>query len=286
MTTGGEASGVHVARDGHWGESEVPQVFRIITGIAFTLLLLPVCIVALTALNAGEYLTFPPQGLSLRWIKAFLSNQSFLSSYLLSFGLAFLTCMISTLVGTMAAIFMTRVDFHGRALLRAFFLSPLMLPGTVVGLALYIYYLGLGIGLSRSLGGLLLGHILVTTPFVIGTVSAALYNFDVSLEEAARSLGAGPLTAFFKVTFPIIRPGIVAGGIFAFIISFGQFDLSLFLSTPDLTPLPIQIYISLRYKFEPTAAAAGLFAVLLVVASTWLIGKITDLGRFAGLKFS
>ncbi len=286
MSTGGKAPDAQVALEGQWGESEIPWVFRAITGISFAYLLLPVIIVALTALNAGEYLTFPPQGLSLRWIRAFLSNESFLRSYLLSFGLALLACVGSTVIGTLTAIFITRVDFFGRALLRAFFLSPLMLPGTVVGLALYIYFLWLGLGLSRSLGGLLLGHILVTTPFVIGTVSAALYSFDIALEEAARSLGAGPLMAFMKVTFPVIKPGIVAGAIFAFIISFGQFDLSLFLSTPDLTPLPIQIYISLRYKFEPTAAAAGLFAVLLVVASTWLIGKITDLGRFAGLKFS
>ena len=286
MTTRGEAVAKQTGPVEHWVESEVPLIFQMFAGTSFVLMLLPVCIVVLSALNAGEYLTFPPQGFSLRWIKAFLSNEMFVRSYLISFGMALFTCVIATLIGTMAAIFMTRVDFPGRALLRAFFLSPLMLPGTVVGLALYIYYLGLGIGLSRSLGGLLVGHILATTPFVIGTVSAALYSFDISLEEAARSLGAGPMTAFWKVTFPIIRPGIVAGSIFAFIISFGQFDLSLFLSTPDLTPLPIQIYISLRYKFEPTAAAAGLFAILLVVLSTWLIGRITDLGRFAGLKFS
>jgi len=126
----------------------------------------------------------------------------------------------------------------------------------------------------------------VTVPYVIGTVSAALYNFDVSLEDAARSLGAGPVRAFRAITLPSISPGIMAGSIFAFIVSFGQFDISLFLSTPNITPLPIALYNSLRNKFEPTAAAAGVFAIVLVVLSMLLTNRITNFARFAGIKFS
>ena len=127
---------------------------------------------------------------------------------------------------------------------------------------------------------------LVTCPYVIGTVSAALFNFDTSLEEAARSLGAGPLKAFRKVTLPNIGAGVAAGAIFAFIVSFGQFDVSLFLSTPNYTPLPLALYISLRYTFEPTAAAAGIFAIALVVISMLITAKIVDIRRFAGIKLS
>ena len=126
----------------------------------------------------------------------------------------------------------------------------------------------------------------MTLPYVIGAVSAALFNFDMSLEEAARSLGAGPLRAFFKVTLPIIGPGVMAGAIFAFIVSFGQFDVSLFLSTPNHEPLPIAMYQSLRYKFDPTAAAAGIFAIALVVISMIITGKLVSLKRFSGIKFS
>jgi putative spermidine/putrescine transport system permease protein len=267
-------------------EAEIPLVVRIGAVLSFIVLLLPVVIVVLAGLNAGDYLTFPPQGLSLRWVISFLSSQSLRTSYLLSLTIAFVVMLLSTALGTMAALFLTRVPFRGRSLLRAYFLAPLMLPGLVLGLALYVFYIVTNIGLARTLPGMVIGHVLVTVPYVIGTVSAALYNFDVSLEDAARSLGAGPVRAFRAITLPIISPGIMAGSIFAFIVSFGQFDISLFLSTPNITPLPIALYNSLRYKFEPTAAAAGVFAIVLVVLSMLLTNRITNFARFAGIKFS
>ena len=254
--------------------------------LAFVVLLLPVVIVVLAGLNSGEHLTWPPEGLSLRWVFAFFEASEFLDAYVFSLWLAVVVMVISTTLGTMAAIFLTRMTFPGRNLLRAYFLSPLILPGIVLGLALYVFYVSSGIGLSRTLPGLIIGHVLVTAPYVIGTVSAALFNFDIALEEAARSLGAGPLTAFRKVTLPIIGPGVAAGAIFAFIVSFGQFDVSLFLSTPNYTPLPIALYISLRYTFEPTAAAAGIFAIALVVVSMLLASRLINIRRFAGIKFS
>ena len=267
-------------------EHPVPWLFRAITVVTFVYLLVPAAIVVLAGLNSGNYLRFPPEGLSLKWIEDFFRSDVFLSAYLFSLRLAFVAMVISTIIGTLTAIFITRVAFPGRGLVRAFFLAPLLLPGLVLGLALYTYFLNLPIGLSRSFWGLLIGHVLVCTPFVIGTVSAALYGFDRSLEEAARSLGAGPLRAFFSVTLPSIKSGISAGSLFAFIVSFGQFDLSLFLSTPNQTPLPIAMYVSLRYQFEPTAAAAGTFAIALVVASMLLTAKLTNLSKFGGIKFS
>jgi putative spermidine/putrescine transport system permease protein len=285
----GTATGIGpqaVVREEASGEADVPLVFRIGAALAFVVMLLPVVIVVLAGLNAGEYLTFPPQGLSLRWVIGFLTSESLRTSYLLSLLIAFVVMLLSTTLGTMAALFLTRVNFPGRSLMRAYFLAPLMLPGLVLGLALYVFYVLTNVGLARTLPGMVIGHILVTVPYVIGTVSAALYNFDLSLEDAARSLGAGPLRAFRAITLPIISPGIMAGSIFAFIVSFGQFDVSLFLSTPNITPLPIAIYNSLRYKFEPTAAAAGVFAIALVVLSMLLTSRLTNLARFAGIKFS
>lgn len=260
--------------------------FKVGAWIAFVVLLLPVVIVVLAGLNSGDHLTFPPEGLSLRWIFEFFRSNEFLDAYVFSLWLAVVTMVISTVIGTMAAIFLTRVVFPGRNLLRAYFLSPLILPGIVLGLALYVFYISSGWGLARTMPGLIIGHVLVTCPYVIGTVSAALFNFDVTLEEAARSLGAGPWTAFRKVTLPNIGPGVAAGAIFAFIVSFGQFDVSLFLSTPNYTPLPIALYISLRYTFEPTAAAAGIFAIALVVVSMLLTSRLINIRRFAGIKFS
>lgn len=263
----------------------IPLIFKVISAVTIVYLLFPAVIVVIAAVNAGNYLTFPPQGFSLRWIEKFLREPYFYNAYLFSFLLATLTALSSTAIGTMAAIALARIRFHGRALVRSLFITPLMLPGVVLGLALYTFYVSFRLPFFRSLSGLLIGHVVFTMPFVIGTVSAALYNFDLSLEEAARSLGARPLQAFFKITLPIIGSGIVAGFVFAFIMSFGAFDISLFLATPDLSPLPITLYNSLRYQFEPTVAAAGAFAIFLVVFSTLVISRLTDIRRFAGIKF-
>ncbi|HKG25828.1 MAG TPA: ABC transporter permease [Thermomicrobiales bacterium] len=265
----------------------VPMLFRVVTVITFAYLLIPAGIVVAAGLNSGNYLTFPPEGISLKWVTGFFESDIFLPAYLFSLKLAFITMVISTTLGTMTAIFLTRVAFPGRGLVRAFFLAPLLLPGLVIGLALYAYYLQFPwLHLSRSFTGMVIGHVLVTMPFVIGTVSASLYGFDLALEEAARSLGANPLKAFFSVTLPNIKAGISAGSLFAFIVSFGQFDLSLLLSTPNNTPLPYAMYSSLRYEFTPVSAAAGTFAIALVIVSMAATARLTNLSKLGGIKFS
>ncbi|MCR9135169.1 MAG: ABC transporter permease [Alphaproteobacteria bacterium] len=267
-------------------EAAVPLVIRSLAGLTLLILLAPMVIVILAGLNSGDHLSFPPEGLSFRWIIAFLNSDIFLPAYGFSLVVALITMVFSTILGTTISIFLVRTRFVGREFMRAFFMSPLMLPGIVLGLALYLFYISSGIGLIRTIPGLIVGHILVTCPYVIGTVSAALVGFDTSLEEAARSLGAGRLQTFRKITLPVIAPGIVAGSVFSFIVSFGQFDVSLFLTPPNSTPLPMALYISLRYTFEPTAAAAGIFAIFLVVVSMLITAKLTNLKRLANVNFS
>ena len=262
--------------------NDIALPFKIVAALALMVLLVPVAIVILTGLNAGDYLTFPPQGLSLRWIEAFLTSPTFVPAYLFSFKLAAAATLVSVLIGTAAAVYLARTRSAAAKALRGFFILPLVLPGVVLGLALYVFYASSGIGLARSFAGLLVGHVIVTTPLVIATVTAALVDFDLSLEEAARSLGASPMAAFLRITLPIVSPGIGAGALFAFIVSFGQFEVTLFLATPDSQPLPIAIYTSLRYRFEPTAAAAGIFAILLVVASTILSSRLVNFRRLFG----
>ena len=260
-------------------EAAVSPLMKAIAILALVVLLLPVAIVVLAGLNAGEYLTFPPQGLSLRWVWAFLSSPTFMGAYLYSFVLALVTTLISAALGTLASIYLSRSRGRAAAALRGFFMLPIVLPGVVLGLALYVFYVSTDIGLARSFPGLLIGHVLVTFPFVVATVTASMVGFDLSLEEAARSLGASPWTAFRKITLRLIAPGISAGSIFAFIVSFGQFETTLFLSVPNHEPLPMAMYISLRYKFEPTAAAAGIFAIALVVISTIVTSRLVSLRR-------
>jgi putative spermidine/putrescine transport system permease protein len=259
--------------------SRIPLPMLCLALLGFIYLLAPIVIVVLAGLTAGEFLTFPPQGISLRWIFAFLQSDKYLSAFLFSFQLALLTMIVATVLGTAAALFLSRSRFVGRAAMRAFFLSPVVLPGVVIGFALFAFYISTGVGLARTIWGLWIGHILYSTPYVIGTVGAALAAYDVSLEEAARSLGASPWRAFRKITLPNISQGIQAGSIFAFIVSFGQFEVSLFLSSPNSEPLPIAMYNSLRYKFDPSAAAAGIFAITLVTASVLLTNRLVNLRR-------
>ena len=257
----------------------IPLVMLILAVIGFTYLLLPIVVVVLAGLTSGEFLTFPPQGLSLRWVMAFLQSEKYLNAFFFSFRLALMTMVVSTILGTAAALFLSRTRIVGRTAMRAFFLSPVVLPGVVVGFALFAFFISTEMGLARTIWGLWIGHILYSTPYVIGTVGAALAAFDVSLEEAARSLGSTPWRAFRKVTLPNISQGIQAGSIFAFIVSFGQFEVSLFLSAPNSEPLPIAMYNSLRYKFDPSAAAAGIFAITLVTASVFLTNRLVNIHR-------
>lgn len=266
-------------------EGLVPGAFKWIAGLTLFILLAPMFVVLLAGLNAGDFLTFPPKGLSLRWIKAFFASDVYLPAYLYSLVIALITMFISLILGTAISLFLVRSNVFGRTLVRAVVMSPIMLPGIVIGLALYLFYISTDIGLARTQTGLIIGHVLVTCPYVIGMVSAALVGFDRSLEEAARSLGATPWQTFRKITMPVISPSLIAGGVFAFIVSFGQFDVSLFLTPPNNSPLPIALYSSLRYTFEPTAAAAGIFAIFLVAVSMIITAKITNLRRLTAANY-
>ena len=267
-------------------ERPVPLIMSALAMVSLVLLLAPVVVVILAGLNSGDHLTFPPDGLSLRWVVAFFQSGAFLPAYLFSLVLAVCTMFFSTILGTTIALVLARNEFPGKQMARAFFMAPLMLPGIVLGFALYLFYLSSGLGLIRTMPGLVIGHVLVTCPYVIGTVNASLVGFDKSFEEAARSLGAGPLKTFRAITLPIISPGIIAGSVFSFIVSFGQFDVSLFLTPPGYNPLPIALYSSLRYTFEPTAAAAGIFAIFLVVVSMMITARLTNLRKLANINFS
>jgi putative spermidine/putrescine transport system permease protein len=266
-------------------QDEIPRLFWLVAILVLIFLLIPAAVVVLASLSAGTYLSFPPKGISLRWIIFFFEAADFLPAYLLSLRLAFLAGLTSTVVGTLAALALVRTNFPGKSFLQALFLSPLTLPGMVIGLALLIYFYSLqalNLNLVRTFTGLYLAHVMVTMPYVIRTVSAALSNFDLSQEEAARNLGAGPIQAFMRITLPQIGSGIMAGSIFAFIVSFGAFDVSLFLATPGTTPLPITMFTYLRWKFDPTPSAAGTFAILLVIVSMVVSSRLVNLGKVVG----
>lgn len=253
-------------------------IYKAILVLIYTFILLPEIIVVMAAFNAGEYLTFPPQGLSIRWFIAFAHSEPFVNSMLMSLRLAISTLLITLTLGTMSAFFVVRYGGRLRGLIRVLMTAPLLFPAVITGAALLIYYYQVTGWRNRTFVGLLIGHVLITSPYVFLTISSTLYNFDISLEEAARTLGASKLKTFFKITIPLIKSGLIAGGMFAFIVSWGQFAISLLLAGMGLTTLPIQLFDYVRWSFDPTAAAAAAISILLA-----LIAVVT-VQRLAGLE--
>jgi putative spermidine/putrescine transport system permease protein len=160
-------------------------------------------------------------------------------------------------------------------------LSPLMLPAILTGLALFQTYVLLDVG--RPLWGLVLGHTLVSIPYVLRTTLAVLQNFDARLEEAARNLGAGPLRTYFEVTLPLTKPGVMAGAVFAFIVSFDQFPVSLFLVSPGRETLPITLFNYLKFDLDGTIGAASVVSILLAVLVVIGLDRTVGLRSYAKL---
>ena len=245
-----------------------------LNGAILFFLLAPIAIVSVFAVNPTPYISFPPVGFTLVWFAKFFANPDFINALWLSLRVAAAVLVLSMLIGATAALALARGDLPAARLLTAFFMSPLMLPAILTGLALFQIYLLAGIG--RPVWGLVMGHTVVAVPYVIRTTLAVLYNFDRRLEEAAAALGADPLRVFFEVTLPLIRPGVIAGGIFAFIVSFDQFPVSLFLVVPKGETLPVVLFNYMKFDLDGAIAAASMVSIALaltvVILLEWIIG--------------
>jgi putative spermidine/putrescine transport system permease protein len=252
-------------------------LIRIFTVLIYAFLVGPIVLIVLMALNAGELLEFPPKGISLRWFVALYRSDQFMSAIATSMQIALIATVVSGILGTAGALYFVRFAKRLREPLRLLLLGPLLLPEILSAIALLFFLYEIGIG-TRSGLGLQLGHVLITLPYVFLNVSSALYNFDPSIELAARSLGAGPLTTFRRITLPLIKAGLFAGCMFAFIISFDLFAMSLLVKGIGQTTLPVQLYDYLRWDFDPIAAAVSSVSILL----TLIIVLLTD--RIVGLR--
>ncbi len=248
---------------------------RVGVTLIYAFLLAPIVIVVVAAFNSGTYLTFPPEGLSLRWFDAFLHSRPFTRSFTFSLELAAIATVLATLIGTGAALYVARSRGRLLNLVRILMIAPLPVPGILTGIALLLFFYATGFA-TKGWPPMIIGHTLICLPYVFLVVSAVLVGFDPSLEEAARNLGAGPFTAFARVTLPIVKGGIISGAIFAFITSFDEFNISLLLSGVGTVPLPIQLFDFLRFSFDPTAAVVGTIsiamALVVVVATERLVG--------------
>ena len=225
-------------------------------------------------MNPGVEQVFPPQGFSLRWYANLANRHGFIDAARLTLILAFVSTIVSVVVGLLAGVAITRFSFPGKDLVLTVLLSPLIVPQVVVGMAFLVTLSSLGV--VTSVISLAILHCVITLPFAARVIVSALAASSRSLEEAAQSLGASPARAFLSVTVPMIRPGLVAAAIFAFVTSFENFTASQFLVW-DRTTLPVELYNFVQTESDPTAAALSslilLPVVLLVLVFNNFIGQ-------------
>lgn len=243
----------------------------------YLFLMAPILLIVVLSLNSGEFLLFPIEGVSLRWFGELYASTQFMKAILTSLQVAGIATFVSGILGTAAAIYCVRHAGRLRGVLRLYIMLPLLIPEILTAIALLFYMYQIGIGTSYSIG-LQIGHIVITLPYVFMNVATSLFNFDNSVEEAARSLGASPLTTFRRITLPLIKPGVITGCLFAFIISFDIFNISLLLKGVGTTTLPIQLFDYLRWDFDPTAAAVSSISIVMTLVA------ILILDRFVGLR--
>ena len=252
------------------------QSFNFSIGFLYLFILAPLVCVIAVSFNEAAVPAFPPTALSIKWYVHALTLDLFVGSTKTSLWLAFLATLISTPLGTLAAIGLSRTRSRIRNVVEAIFLAPLVVPGMVIGIALLVALAAVDI--RDAPVRLLLAHVLIVMPYSIRTVLASLARIDDALEEAAMTLGATPLKSFFLVTLPLIRPGVIAGAIFSFILSFDDVAVSMFLIDARTGTLPIAIMSYLEYNFDPSIAAIS--SLLIIVTLAMAIG----LERLFGLK--
>jgi putative spermidine/putrescine transport system permease protein len=213
-------------------------------------------------------------GLSLRWYEEFFTSERWQTALWNSIIIAVATTVLSTVLGTLAALGLSRPNFPGRATVMAILISPMVVPIVITAVGMYFFYAM--IGLSNTFAGLILAHTALATPFVVIIVTATLIGFDQTLIRAGASLGAAPPRVFFKVVLPLILPGMISGALFAFVTSFDEVVVVLFLASPDQRTLPKQMFTGIREMISPTITAA---ATLLIVFSVFMLTTVELLRR-------
>ena len=241
--------------------------FHTISVVGLLYIAIPLLVIVIAPLGDTGFVQFPPQGLTLKWYVAALHDGRYLASALTSLKIACLTTVASGVIGIMTAFGLSRRAFLGSALLEQLFLSPLILPGLVLAVALTQFFAH--IGWQADTARLVLAHTLACTPFVIRVALPLFRQYDQSLDEAALSLGASHLAAFFLVFLPVVKTGVVSGCAIAFIMSFDELVLTLFLGHPSEPTLPVMMYSSVLMGFNPVVAAVS--GLLILAATTLLI---------------
>ncbi|WP_223068337.1 ABC transporter permease [Paenibacillus caui] len=246
--------------------------------LVYIFLLGPLLIISATSFEPGTVLKFPPSGFSLQWYQNIFKVELFPQTFKTSIVISLLGNLLALLLGVPAAYALSRFSFRGKDTLNAIFLSPVLIPGIVLGFTMLkylivVYHLPI-------YTGLLIGHTVIMLPFIIRVIGSSLSSFDFAIEEAALSLGAGPLRTFFKVVLPNIRSGIIAAVLIAFLESFNNVDISLFMTGPGISTLPIQMLTYVENYFDPTIAAISMLLMILTAVLMFVIERLMGLSYF------
>lgn len=248
-----------------WGSA-----YRLLCIMIYVFLMLPILVIIPLSFNAQPYftftqemLTFQSTGYSLRWYEELLTNPNWRLAISNSLAVAIAATLLSTFLGTLAALGLSSPYMPFRKAVTSVLLLPLIVPLIVVAAGTYFFYSQ--IGLAQTLPGIIIAHTMLGTPFVVVTVSATLAGFDRGLLRAAASLGATPSRTFFKVVMPLISPGMLSGGLFAFVISFDEPVIALFLAGFEQRTVPVQMWSGIREQLSPDILAAATLLILLSV---------------------
>jgi putative spermidine/putrescine transport system permease protein len=236
-------------------------------GLTVFFLMVPTLVVVPMSFTASNALTFPPEGFSTRWYEKMLTDPQWSTGFVNSAQVAFLTAILATALGTLAALGTVRGRFPGRNAIQGIILSPLIVPVIIIAIGMFSVFVRWK--LAGSILGLVVAHTALAVPFVVVNVATSLRTIDRNLELAAQSLGAGPIRTFRRITLPLILPGVLAGGLFAFITSWDEVVVSIFLTSARFRTLPVEMWEQVRQVVDPTVAAVA--TTLLVVTTTILL---------------
>ena len=257
--------------------------FTAAVALAYAMIFAPVMMVVLISVFNQEIVTFPPEGLTLRWYVNAWAQRDFARGFMSSIEIALAATLIGVPLGTAASLALVRARLIAKGFLNTFLLAPLAVPAIVAGSALYMFYLRaedwLDMDIKATLGGLVAANVLITIPWTVRLVSASLQGLDRAAEEAAANLGARPFTVFRRITLPMLRPGIVAAALFSFVASFENLELNLLLVGPGRTTLPVAMLSYLEFRMDPTLAAVATAQIVMVSALMLVTDRFVKLSR-------
>jgi putative spermidine/putrescine transport system permease protein len=256
------------------GETVSYYALRVFVAFVLLFLISPIIAVMPLSFNSESFFTYPMPGYSLKWYEDFFFNPRWSGAVKMSLGVALATTVLATALGTLAALGLSRSNFPAKATIMAVLISPMIVPVIISAVGMFKFYAQLDLAGTRI--GIILAHTALATPFVVITVTATLSSFDRTLMRAGASCGAPPYTVFFKVVMPLILPGMISGALFAFVTSFDEVVVVLFLASPEDRTLPLQMFSGIREMISPTITAA---ATVLVLISTALLVTVEMLRR-------